>query len=57
MIAIVVSRLVILRSMRRGGTTLRPAFGTGPVTGGAEQRAALQALLSAPFRLPPQRRS
>lgn len=42
---------------RRGGTTLRPAFGTGPVTGGAEQRAALQALLSAPFRLPPQRRS
>ncbi|UUR08379.1 M23 family metallopeptidase [Sphingomonas glaciei] len=43
---------------QRGGATLRPAF--GPLTVGAsslEQRATLQALLSAPFRLPPDRRS
>jgi murein DD-endopeptidase MepM/ murein hydrolase activator NlpD len=43
---------------QKDGATLRPAFGGVQVvarTPGAAQRASLQALLSAPFRLPPRR--
>jgi murein DD-endopeptidase MepM/ murein hydrolase activator NlpD len=45
---------------QRGGATLRPTFGASQIvvtTAAPAQRAALQALLSAPFRLPPDRRS
>jgi murein DD-endopeptidase MepM/ murein hydrolase activator NlpD len=44
---------------QRAGSTLRPDFSTDQVAGGEgepAQRAAVQALLSAPFRLPPGRR-
>jgi murein DD-endopeptidase MepM/ murein hydrolase activator NlpD len=39
------------------GATLQPAFGAGQVAGGPAHQAALRALLSAPFRLPPERGS
>jgi murein DD-endopeptidase MepM/ murein hydrolase activator NlpD len=44
---------------RRGEETLRPSFGVAPAGGTTSpvQRATLQALLGAPFRLPPERRS
>ena len=45
---------------RRGTDTLRPAFASAPAqTAGStpHQAARLQALLAAPFRLPPERRS
>jgi murein DD-endopeptidase MepM/ murein hydrolase activator NlpD len=45
---------------QRGGVILRPAFGAGQIAGTTAtpaQRAALQQLLSAPFRLPPDRHS
>ncbi|NJC06581.1 murein DD-endopeptidase MepM/ murein hydrolase activator NlpD [Sphingomonas kaistensis] len=43
---------------QRSGATLRPSFGqVAPEGAGPAQRAALQALLSAPFRLAPDRRS
>ena len=42
---------------RKDGATLRPAFGSDHLAGRAQQQPELQALLSAPFRLPPDRRS
>jgi murein DD-endopeptidase MepM/ murein hydrolase activator NlpD len=46
---------------RRGGETLRPQFAASIAPGAAattpEQQATLRKLLSAPFRLPPDRRS
>ena len=42
---------------QRDGETLRPHFGQPRATSGAAGQRELQALLSAPFRLPPDRRS
>jgi murein DD-endopeptidase MepM/ murein hydrolase activator NlpD len=46
--------------LQRNGAMLQPYFGQAQIAGaavGAGQQAQLRALLSAPFRLPPQRRS
>lgn len=42
---------------QRDGAMLRPQFGQAPSTSDAAGQRVLQALLSAPFRLPPERRS